>query len=220
MNITSSNRTIFALILLIPFATVHANVGIVTVSGQKVMTESTTGKEMQEKLQREHKKIAEPLEKSQEELQKSENNLKKLQDTLQAEFTKFDTEAKTMSVDAREKRQIELQDKALDFETKKRTFERDAAKLQADARKIEGKMSELYQAEMMKLDKIVKDTIKEEAEKNTWELVLMEESVMYASPKISKTNIIIEKLDTKTKAIKMAKKEAIEKKSDNNNAKK
>ncbi len=220
MNTTSSNKTIFAIMLLVPFATIDATVSIVTVSGQKVMTESTTGKEMQEKLQREHKKIAEPLEKSQEELQKSETSLKKLQDTLQTEFSKFDTNAKTMPIDEREKKQIELQDKALDFETKKRTFERDTAKLQVDARKIEGKMSELYQAEMMKLDKLVKDTIKEEAEKVAWDLVLMEESVMYASPKISKTSIIMEKLDAKTKAAKMAKKEALEKKSDNNNAKK
>lgn len=223
MNIMSSNKTIFALILLVPFATVNSNMAtsidndsIVTVSGQKVMSESTTGKEMQEKLQREHKKIAEPLEKAQIEVQTAESNLKKLQDTLQTEFTKFDNEAKTMSESAREKKQIELQDKALDFETKKRTFERDAAKLQADARKIEAKMSELYQTEMMKLDKLVKETISEEAKKRGWKVALMEESVMYADSSISRTEIIIQALDAKTKAMKLAKKEALEKKSENN----
>lgn len=226
MNIMSSNRTIFALMLLVPFAIINTtsansiDESIVTVSGQRVMTESQTGKEMQEKLQREHKKIAEPLEKAQIELQAAENHLKNLQDTLQKEFTKFDTEAKTMSESAREKKQIELQDKGLDFETKKRTFERDAAKLQADARKIEAKMSEMYQAEMMKLDKLVKETIAEEAKKRGWKVVLMEESVMYADSSISRTDIIIQALDAKTKAAKLAKKEALEKKSENSNAKK
>ena len=39
----------------------------------------------------------------------------------------------------------------------------------------------------------------------------MEESIMYASPKISKTSMIVEKLDAKTKALTLTKKEAIEK---------
>ena len=223
MNNLQYNKTFFAVCLLVPFAT-HtdslSSTRIITVSGQKVMSESTTGKAMQERLQREHKKVSEPLEKAQQDLIKSEKTLKDLQDNLQKEFTKFDSDAKTMSAEARDKKQVELQDKALDFDSKKRTFERDATKLQNDARKIEGKMSEMYQTEMNKLDTLVKSTIKEEAEKNNWELVLMEESVMYASPKISKTDAIISKLDEKIKAINMAKKEAIEKKSENANAKK
>lgn len=218
MNNMQYNKNFFAICLLAPFALNAESLSpkIVTVSGQKVMTESTTGKAMQEKLQREHKKASEPLEKAQQDLIKAETSLKSLQEDLQKEFTKFDSEAKTMSADARDKKQIELQDKALDFESKKRTFERDAAKLQADAQKIERKMSELYQTEMTKLDSTVKATIKEEAEKNNWDLVLMEESVMYANPRISKTDAIISKLDEKTKAINMAKQDAIK----NANAKK
>jgi len=219
MNNLQYNKTFFAIFILVPFAT-QAIPSMVTVSGQRVMTESTTGKAMQEKLQREHKKASEPLEKAQQDLIKTEKSLKDLQDNLQKEFSKFESDAKTMSNDARDKKQLELQDKALDFESKKRILDRDAAKLQADARKVEAKMSEMYQTEMTKLDTLVKTIIKEEAEKNNWELVLMEESVMYASPKISKTDIIINKLDEKTKAMNMAKKEAIEKKSENTNAKK
>ncbi|MBI2344755.1 OmpH family outer membrane protein [Candidatus Dependentiae bacterium] len=227
MNNASLNKIILSLTVFLSHANFTENIttsiddnGIVTISGQKVMTESLTGKAMQEKLQREQKKVSQPLEQAQQEVIKSEKTLRELQEELQREFTKFENDSKTMSNDAREKKQIELQDKALDFEGKKRVFERDTTKLQADARKIEMKMNELYQNEMTKIDTLVKATIEEEAKKRGWKIVLMKESVMFAASKTDQTDVIIKALDEKTKALNMAKKEAIEKKSDPKNAKK
>ncbi len=215
MNILQSRKTIFTLFLVAPFAVnadvMHSGINIVTISGQEVMTGSETGKKLQETMQRKQNEFAEPLKKEEEAVKKSEKALMDLQESLQKEFAEFDKNAKTMSAETREKKQNDLQDKAIKFDDSKRKFERDVAKLNAEGQKIQTKMSELYQKEMTKLDAFVKSTIKEEAEKNKWDLVLMEESIMYASPKISKTKMIVEKLDAKTKAQNLAKKEAIEK---------
>jgi len=217
MNTLQSRKTIFALFLVAPFAlnaeAMHSGINIVTISGQEVMTKSKTGQDLQDKMQREQTKFADPLKKEEEEVKKAEKSLMEDQEKLQKEFAEFDKNAKTMSAETREKKQADLQDKAIKFDDSKRKFERDVAKLNAEGQKVQQKMSDLYQKEMTKLDAFVKSTIKEEAEKNKWDLVLMEESIMYASPKISKTNMIIEKLDAKTKAQNLAKKEAIEKSS-------
>jgi outer membrane protein len=215
MNILQSRKTIFAIFLVAPFtldaSAMHSGINIVTISGQEVMTRSETGKNLQDRMQREQTKYAEPLKKEEEAVKKAEKTLMDDQEKLQKEFAEFDKNVKMMSAEAREKKQAELQDKAIKFDDNKRKFERDVAKLNAEGQKVQQKMSDLYQKEMTKLDAFVKSTIKEEAEKNKWDLVLMEESIMYASPKISKTNMIVEKLDAKTKAQNLAKKEAIEK---------
>jgi outer membrane protein len=219
MNTMQTRKTIFTLFLVAPFAlnaeAMHSGINIVTISGQEVMMKSETGKKLQDKMQHEQAKFTEPLKKDEEKVRKAEKALMEDQEKLQKEFAEFDKAVKTMSPETREKKQAELQDKAIKFDDSKRNFERDVAKLNAEGQKVQTKMSELYQKEMTKLDTFVKSTIKEEAEKNKWDLVLMEESIMYASPKISKTHMIIEKLDAKTKAQNLSKKEAIEKRDEN-----
>ena len=211
MNNLQSRKIIFSLFLVAPFAISSEELKIVTISGQEVMTKSETGKKVQDKMANEQERLTKTLKSEEESVKKAEKNLMKEQEDLQKDFADFDKNAKMMSAESREKKQSDLQDKAIKFDDNKRNFERDVAKLNAEGQKIQTKLSELYQKEMTKLDDFVKKTIKEEAEKNKWDLVLMEESIMYASPKISKTSMIVEKLDAKTKAMNLAKKEAIEK---------
>ena len=211
MNNLQSRKIIFSLFLVAPFAISSEELKIVTISGQEVMTKSETGKKVQDKMANEQERLTKTLKSEEESVKKAEKNLTKEQEDLQKDFADFDKNAKMMSAESREKKQSDLQDKAIKFDDNKRKFERDVAKLNAEGQKIQTKLSELYQKEMTKLDDFVKKTIKEEAEKNKWDLVLMEESIMYASPKISKTSMIVEKLDAKTKAMNLAKKEAIEK---------
>ena len=49
------------------------------------------------------------------------------------------------------------------------------------------------------------ETIAQEAKKQGWKIVLMEESVMYADSSMSQTDMIIKALDAKTKAAELAK---------------
>ena len=211
MNTLQSRKVLVTIFLVAPFALIAEELKIVTISGQEVMTKSETGKKLQDKMNNEQTKLTESLKKDETDIKKAEKSLMKEQEDLQKDFADFDKNAKMMSSEGREKKQTELQEKAIKFDDNKRKFERDVAKLNAEGQKVQNKLSELYQKEMTRLDTFVKTTIKEEAEKNKWDLVLMEESIMYASPKISKTNMIIEKLDAKTKAQNLAKKEALEK---------
>jgi Skp family chaperone for outer membrane proteins len=221
MNTLQSRKALFALFIIAPFAlnadAMHSGINIVTISGQDVMMKSETGQKIQVKMNNEQEKHAKNLKTEEEAIKKAEKALMAEQETLQKDFTDFDKNAKMMSSETREKKQKELEEKAIKFDDNKRKFERDVAKLNAEGQKVQAKLSEIYQKEMTKLDAFVKSTIKEVAENNKWDLVLMEESIMYASPKMSKTNMIIEKLDAKTKAMNLAKKEALEKKSSDEN---
>lgn len=184
---------------------------IITISGQKVMTDSDTGKAIQLKIQDEQKKLTTPLQIEEKRIQDLEKKLMADKDNLEKDFTELDKSAKMLAAEAREQKAEALRDRALKYEDMKRELERMIQKFQAEAGKIEKKITDLYQKEMGKLDALVKETIKELAEKNNWEIVLMEESVVFASPKVSKTSMVIEELDKKAKSINQAKKQALEK---------
>lgn len=184
---------------------------IVTISGQKVMTDSETGKTIQEKLQEEQKKLTTPLQIDEKKIQDLEKKLMADKDSLEKDFSELDKASKMLSAEAREQKAEALRDRALKFEDKKRELDRMIQKFQADAQKIEKRMTDMYQKEMGKLDGLVKETIKDLAQRNGWEIVLMEESVVFASPKVSKTPMVIEELDKKAKSLNQAKKQALEK---------
>lgn len=188
-----------------------ANGLIVTISGQKVMTESETGKAIQVKLQDEQKKLTAPLEKDKNVLQGLEKKLTETKKAIETQYAEFEKTSKMLSAEAREQKAEGFRDSALKFEDMQQEFNRKAQSFEASAQKVEKKMNDLYQKEMTKLDGLVKQTINELAQKHGWEIVLMEESVVYANPKSSKTSMVIEELDKKTKALNQAKKQALEK---------
>jgi len=192
------------------FTCVNAN-SIITISGQKVMTESETGKTIQSKLQEKQKDLAAPLQSEEKKIQDLERKLIADKESLEKDFVDLDKASKTLSAEIRDQKAEALRDRAIKFEDKKRDFDRLVQKLQADARKVETKMSELYQKEMAKLDNLVKDSIKDLAQKNNWDIVMMEESVVYSNPKNSKTSLVIEDMDKKAKALIQAKKQTLEK---------
>jgi len=184
---------------------------IITISGQKVMGESETGKTIQLKLQEKQKDLTTPLQAEERKIQDLEKKLMSDKESLEKDFTDLEKASKSLSPDARDQKAEGLRDRAIKFEDTKREFDRLVQKLQVDARKIEAKISELYQKEMAKLDSLVKDTIKDLAQKNNWDIVMMEESVVYSNPKNSKTNLVIEELDKKAKQLNQAKKQTLEK---------
>ena len=67
------------------------------------------------------------------------------------------------------------------------------------------------QEEMGSFDVLVKDIIKEIATRNGWEIVLMEEALVFVNPSVVKTKMVVEELDKKVKALNQAKKQAVEK---------
>jgi len=184
---------------------------MITISGQKVMGESETGKAIQFKLQEKQKDLATPLQAEEKKIQDLEKKLMSDKESLEKDFAELDKASKSLSAEVRDQKAEGLRDRAMKFEDTKREFDRLVQKLQAEARKVEAKMSELYQKEMTKLDSLVKDTIKDLAQKSNWDVVIMEESVVYANPKISKTNMVIEELDKKAKQLNQAKKQTLEK---------
>ena len=159
---------------------------IATVSGQEVMINSDTGKSIQEKLKSAQEKLAAPLQKEGEKLQKEEQEI------------------------AEKEKSGKLDKSELEFA--KREFGLKIQKLQAEGQKVEAKLGEMYQKEMGKFEGLVKDTIKELAQQNNWDIVLMEEQAVYVNKKaVSKTSEVMKKIDEKTKAANLAKKQALEK---------
>ncbi|MBP9765309.1 OmpH family outer membrane protein [Candidatus Babeliales bacterium] len=202
-----------ALLSLAFAASSHLNAGanfdIVTISGQQVMTESETGKGIRLKLEEEQKKLATPLQKEEQKLQDQEKKLIAQKDTLEKDFAEFEKTSKMLSASAREEKKEALAERAQKFDDAKRELERNAQKFQAEARKIEAKLNELYQKEMNRLDSEVKKVIKKIAAEKNWKIVLMEESVIYADPKISQTSLVKAKLDEETKAANQSKKDSL-----------
>lgn len=210
MHNLTQNKIIIAVYFSTLFTFVNAE-NIITISGQKVMSESETGKTIQLKLQEKQKDFASPLQAEEKKIQDLEKKLITDKESLEKDFAELDKASKTLSAEIRDQKAENLRDRAIKFEDSKREFDRLVQKLQVDARKVEAKMSELYQKEMAKLDNLVKDTIKDLAQKSNWDVVLMEESVVYSNPKISKTNMVIEELDKKAKQLNQAKKQTLEK---------
>ncbi|MFA5998430.1 MAG: hypothetical protein WC747_00215 [Candidatus Babeliales bacterium] len=60
-------------------------------------------------------------------------------------------------------------------------------------------------------DTLVREVIKEVAHREGWDIVLMEENIVFVNPSVLKTNLVIAELDKKVKALNKAKKEAAEK---------
>lgn len=161
------------------------SMSVVTVSLQKVMMDSDTGKALQDRVKAEQVKLATPLQKKGEEIQ-----------------------VKQEKIIAKDK-DVNFDKSALDFE--KRELALEIQKIQAEGQKLEAQLYEMQQKEMTKFQTLVTDTIKDLAVENNWDLVVAEEQVLYAKPGISKTKDVIAKLDSKVKASNLAKKQALEK---------
>ena len=158
---------------------------IVTVSGQEVMMNSETGKSIQERLKDAQTKLAAPLQKEAQ--------------TIQTKEQKINDKEKDPKSDKN----------SLEFEKRELTLQ--LQKLQAEGQKIEAKLSEMYQKEMAKFESLFKDTVKDLAQRNGWDIVLMEEQSVYVNKKaVSKTSEVIAELDKRAKAAVLAKKQAVE----------
>ncbi len=212
---------------------------IVCISGKDIMEKSEAGEALQAKLQSAQEEAAKPLKeeeakllKKQQQLQaaqaEAQNKQQELQakkDALDADVVEFEKIAPALSEEARNKKIEPLQARGQSLVDDKRKFDRMVQaleddglefnrmqqKLQADVKKMEAKMQALYQKEMNPFDALVKETIQEVAQREGWYIVLMQESVVYAHPSRSKTQLIITELNKKTKAANQAKKQAIEK---------
>ncbi|MBP7854728.1 OmpH family outer membrane protein [Candidatus Babeliales bacterium] len=161
---------------------------IVTFSAKEVMSASETGQMLQTKLQAEQDKIAAPLRKEAESIQQKEQKLIEKSKSDKADSSELEFE----------KRELNLQ----------------LQKLQVDSRKLEEQFAGIYQKEMVKFEQELKKTVEELGEANKWDVVLVEEQVFWANPKLSKTSEIKLGLDKRMKAANQAKKEALAKKTE------
>ncbi|MBM17542.1 MAG: hypothetical protein CL947_00555 [Epsilonproteobacteria bacterium] len=180
--------------LLTSHVLVKTETTIVTISGQQVMQDSETGKRIQKELQEAQQELAKPLQKDQVTLQKKEKELIEKKKKLDKEAEEI-ANSKLLSQEAKQSKYEELQDSARELEEDKAELERLAKRLQAEAKKVETKMSQMYQEKMGNFDTKIKTTIREVAERENWHVVLMEESVVYSSSKISKTTEIVKELN-------------------------
>lgn len=167
---------------------------VVTISGQKVIQNSETGKKIQQKLQKEQESLAKPLQAEETIVRKKEKDLQEKKRKLDKEAEEI-ANSKLLSQEAKQRKYEELQDQVRSLEEDKSELERLVRRLQDNAKRVENKMSQTYQEEMTAFDKKIKQLIKDVAEKHGWDIVLMEEAVVYASKNVSKTDIIIKELD-------------------------
>jgi Skp family chaperone for outer membrane proteins len=183
---TTTNLLLFSLLQASVLVNAESKpTAIVTVSGQEVMMNSDTGKAVQDRLKDAQTKLAAPLQKEGQAIQAKEQKL-------------IDKDKDPKSDKS-----------ALEFE--KRELGLQIQKLQAKGQEIETKLSEMYQKEMGKFEALVKETIKELAQKHAWDIVLMEEQAVYVNKKaVSKTTEVIAELDKRAKAANLAKKQALE----------
>ena len=174
----------------------HKNSGtiVVTISGQTVVQKSKIGQKVQKKLQEEQEHLSKPLQEDEKRIRIKEQELLKKKQELDKDAEEI-TNNKLLSQDAKQRKFEGLQDRVRVLEEDKAELERLAKRLQADAKRLEGKMSQLYQEEMSKLDVQIRDIIKDVAAREGWDIVLMEEAVVYAAPSVSKTDVIIKELD-------------------------
>jgi Skp family chaperone for outer membrane proteins len=188
---TATSFMVFSVFFMTNLVNADASSGskatvIVTVSGQDVMMNSETGKAVQERLKSTQEKLAAPLQKEGEKIQKKDQEL------------------------AAKEKDPKADKSALEFE--KRELGLQIQKLQAEGQKIEAKLGEIYKKEMGKFENSVKETIEYLAKMHNWDIVLMEEQVVYVNKKaVSKTAEVIAELDKRTKAANLAKKQALEK---------
>lgn len=212
MNIKNTHKflVLSAFFSLLVSHCAHATV-IVTVSGQKIMMESETGKNIQIKLQEEQKKLTSQLMADEKKIQEQEQQLIAYKEALEKEFMALDQAMKknAFSSEERDKKAEEMHAKSMNFEHKKMDLESAAQKLQADAKKVQQKLGEIQQKEMAKLDNSVKVAITELATKHKWDIVFMEESVVFANGALSKTDEVITVLDQKAKAAAQEKKQSL-----------
>ena len=168
---------------------------IVTISGQTVVQKSKAGQELQKKLQAEQAKLSRPLETDEKGIRNKEKELQDKKRALDKEAEEINS-SKLLSQEAKQRKYEDIQDKVRILEEDKSELERLIKRLQADAKRLETKMSQLYQEEMAKLDTKIRDCIKAVAEREGWDIVLMEESgIIYASHTVSKTDMMIKELD-------------------------
>lgn len=190
MNVVKTTLTVLVFSLLpvclaAEEASKSKSMNVATVSLQKVMMESDTGKALQDRVKAEQVKLATPLQKKGEEIQ-----------------------AKQERIMAKDK-DANSDKSALEFE--KRELALEIQKIQAEGQKLEAQLYEMQQKEMTKFQALVTDAIADLAVENDWSLVVAEEQVLYAKPGISKSKDVIVKLDSKVKSANLAKKQALEK---------
>lgn len=183
---------------------------IVTVSGKQVMMESETGKAIQDRLQKVQTDMATPLTTEEKKIRDKEQKLLKLKEGFDKDATEFEKTAKNLSNEELTQKAEAFQDRKVKLEDEKRELDRMIQKLQAEARRVEAKMGEIYQQEMSKFEKILNETIQHLANLHGWNIVMMEENLVFSN--VSKTKEVIAELDKKAKAANQAKKQALESK--------
>lgn len=172
----------------------HSGTVVVTVNGQQLTQSSNLGKEINEKLLKEKDKLSKPLQDDEKKIIAKEQELQQKQKDLSKEAEEVN-KSSLLSQEAKQRKFEELEEKARRLTEDKSELERLIKRLQTDAKRVEGKIGQMYQEEMGKFDSMIKTTIKTLSAKEGWDIVLMEESIVYAGPSVSKTEVVIKELN-------------------------
>jgi len=193
MNIKKT-ALLYAFMSLFSANIAESKTHVVVVKGGDVVQKSKKGKEVHAKLTEAQKKLSEPLEKDEQKIKEKERKLIEEKKKLDKEVEEIQKNS-LLSNDAKQRKFDDLKDRARHLEEDKAEPERLIKRLQADAQRLNERMSQMYQEEMGKFDAKIKEVIKRVAKHEGWDLVLMEESIVFANEDIVKTDMIIKELD-------------------------
>lgn len=164
------------------------------INGQEIVGKSKMGLRIQKKLQTEQENGSKPLQKDDQEIRTKEQTLINKKRNLDKEVEDISTST-LLSQEAKQRKFEEMQERIRQLEEDKVELERLTKRLQADAKRFETKMSQIYQEEMNKIDVEIKKVIEKVAQREGWDVVEMREQIVYASPRVNKTEMIIKELD-------------------------
>lgn len=187
------------------FATTSTfTISIVTVKGSQVIKESQRGIAINEKLQKEEKRLTPNLNNLRSKLEKKEAEILKKQKALNEKAKEFEKSAPLLSDEAKQRKFESLQEEKRVIDEEASELQRLGRKYNAEAQRVKEKLDKLNEKELVSFNDEIKETIEEAANEFNWDIVLMEESVVFSSKKVNKTKVVIDRLNKKEeKRIKM-----------------
>lgn len=168
---------------------------IVTVEGMRVIKKSNRGQEIEKKLLKEEKRLANPLNQLKEKLQKKEAEILKKQKEFNKKAKELEDSAKILSEEAQNRAVEQLQEEKQTIEEEASELQRLGRKYNTETQHVKDRLTKINEKEMTSFNEEITQTIQEVAKEFGWDIVLMQESLVYSAPKVDKTDIIIERLN-------------------------
>ena len=173
---------------------------VVSVKGEDVMKKSKRGNKNILDTQEDERKQMSPVVNQEKAIKNQELELLKKQKDLNDRAKELEEKSKILSQEAQREEFENLQEEKRKLEEAAHDLQRAMQKLNDEFKRIQQKLKMSYQEKMAEFDKEVKETIQALAIENGWDIVLMQESLVYSSAKVDVTDTVIAKLDVQETA--------------------